>query len=65
MNKQRRVRRGLGVASAGLVMQLGALLYWTPLTFVIAVSVGVPLVVLGALLFATAVWSTLKEKGAV
>ena len=65
MNKQRRVRRGLALACVGLVMQLGALLYWTPLTFVIAVSVGVPLVVLGALLFATAVWSTLKEKGAV
>ena len=65
MNKERRVRRGLGLAIVGLVMQLGALLYWTPLTFVLAVSLGVPLVLVGAALFATAVWSTLKEKGAV
>lgn len=65
MNKERRVRRGFELTGVGLLLQLGALLYWTPLTFVIAVSLGVPLVLVGAFLFTTTVWRTLKEKGAV
>lgn len=65
MNKERRVRQGLALTGAGLLLQLGALLYWRPATFVAAVSIGVPLVLLGSVVFATAVWRTLKEKGAV
>jgi len=65
INNEIRVRRGLALTMVGLAIQLGAKLHWTPLTFVFAASVGVPLVIAGGFLFLTAVWRTLKEKGAV
>lgn len=65
ISKERRVRRGLGLTGAGLLLQLGALVYWTPITFVVAVSLGVPLVLAGGALFLSVVWRDLKEKGAV
>ncbi len=65
MNNEQRVRRGLALTMVGLALQLGAKLHWTPLTFVISASVGVPLVLVGGLLFLSAVWRTLKAKGAL
>lgn len=65
INNEIRVRRGLVLTMVGLAIQLGAKLHWTPLTFVFAASVGVPLVMIGGFLFLSAVWRKLKERGAV
>lgn len=65
INNETRVRRGLAMTMVGLALQLGAKLHWTPLTFVFAASVGVPLVMVGGFLFLSAVWRNLTERGAV
>jgi hypothetical protein len=58
------MRRSAAAAGLGLLVQLGASLYWTPITFIIAAAVGLPLVGLGALLFLRAVYRIVKSKGA-
>jgi hypothetical protein len=61
----RRIRRAGVVAGAGLVLQLAAAFYWTPATFILSAVVGVPLVLAGGVLFLSAVWRNMKDKGAV
>jgi hypothetical protein len=61
----KRIRRAAAVAGLGLVVQLVAALHWTPLTFIVAASVGMPLVIAGGLMFLAAVWRNMKDKGAV
>lgn len=56
---------GRGFAGAGLVVQLGAALHWTPLTFVLSAVVGVPLVVVGGAIFLHAVWRNMSDNGAM
>ena len=65
MNIVKRIRRAAVVAGLGLVVQLVAALHWTPLTFIVAATVGMPLVIVGGLLFLSAVWRNMKDKGAV
>jgi hypothetical protein len=43
------VRRALGLVMAGLAIQLGCALFWSPATFLLAALLGMPLVVAGAL----------------
>jgi len=59
------MRRAAVVAGAGLLVQLGASFYWTPLTFIASAAVGLPLVGVGGLLFLRAVVRIMKEKGAL
>jgi hypothetical protein len=61
----RSMRRAAVTAGLGLLVQLGASFYWTPLTFVVSAVVGLPLVGIGALLFLRAVVRIMKEKGAL
>jgi hypothetical protein len=59
----RSMRRAAVVAGAGLLVQLAASFYWTPLTFIGSAMVGLPLVGIGALLFLRAVFRIMKERG--
>ena len=59
------MRRAAVMAGLGLLVQLGASFYWTPLTFIASAAIGLPLVGLGALLFLKAVVRIMKEKGAL
>jgi hypothetical protein len=61
----RKIRRAAVVGGLGLVVQLGAALHWTPVTFILSAVVGAPLVLAGGLLFVTAVWRNMRDKGAV
>jgi hypothetical protein len=61
----RGIRRAASVAGLGLVLQLGAALHWTPVTFILSAAVGVPLVLAGTVLFLRAVWRNMKKTGAV
>jgi hypothetical protein len=60
----RRVKRAAAIVGIGLALQLGAALHWTPATFILSAAVGLPLVLVGGLLFLAAVWRNLKDKGA-
>jgi hypothetical protein len=61
----RRLRTAAIVTGGGLGLHLFAALHWTPATFILSATIGLPLVVLGAGLFLRAVWRLLKERGAV
>ncbi|MES1207663.1 MAG: hypothetical protein ABUS79_17130 [Pseudomonadota bacterium] len=61
----RKIRRAAAVGGMGLAVQLGAALHWTPLTFVLSAAIGVPLVLAGGALFLSAVWRTMRDKGAL
>ncbi|MGE6757976.1 hypothetical protein ACQKGO_08210 [Corallococcus interemptor] len=65
MTHDKRIRVAALFVLAGLLVQLFASLYWTPLTFVISAAVGVPLVLLGVLLYGVTVWKILKEQKAL
>lgn len=60
----RRMKWAAALAGIGLAVQLGSALHWTPATFVVSAVVGLPLVMVGSLLFLTAVWRNLKDRGA-
>jgi hypothetical protein len=61
----RRVKRAAAIVGIGLALQLAAALHWTPATFILSAAVGLPLVLVGALLFLAAVWRNMKDRGAV
>ena len=61
----RSMRRAAVVGGAGLVVQLAAAFYWTPLTFIASAAIGLPLVGVGALMFLRAALRIMKEKGAL
>ena len=60
-----KIRRAAVVAGLGLAVQLGAAFHWTPASFVVSASVGIPLVLAGGGLFLRAVWSHMRDKGAL
>jgi hypothetical protein len=62
MNHERRIQRAAVAVLAGLAIQLGSTLHWTPLTFVLFAAIGAPLVLLGVGLYLATVWSILKER---
>jgi Flp pilus assembly protein TadB len=61
----RRLKLAGLLSGSGLVVQLVAAFHWTPLTFIVSAVVGAPLIIAGGLVFAAAVWSNMKDKGAV
>jgi hypothetical protein len=61
----RRIRWAGVAAGTGLALQLAAALHWTPATFILSAVIGVPLVLAGGVLFLSAVWRNMKDKGAV
>ena len=61
----RKIRRSAVVAGLGLAVQLVAALHWTPATFILSASVGLPLVLVGGVMFLAAVWRNMREKGAL
>ncbi|RKH11467.1 hypothetical protein D7V97_11100 [Corallococcus sp. CA053C] len=65
MGHAKRIRIAALFVLAGLLVQLFATLFWSPLTFVVFAAVGVPLVLVGVLLYAITVWRVLKEKKAL
>ncbi len=58
MNALRAVRLALLLCLAGLLVQLVTSLAWSPISFIVFASVGVPLVVAGTLVF---IWTVLRE----
>jgi hypothetical protein len=48
-------RRGMGLVVVGLGLQLVATFHWTPATFVVSAAIGIPCVLLGAVVFGLAV----------
>ncbi len=46
----RAVRRALALVVAGLLVQLGCAFFWSPGTFLLSALLGMPLVIVGALL---------------
>jgi hypothetical protein len=60
----RAIKRAAVVTALGLAVELVAALHWTPATFILSAAVGVPLVLVGGLLFLRAVWRRMKERGA-
>jgi len=60
-----KIRRAAVVAGLGLAVQLGAAFHWTPASFVVSASVGIPLVLAGGVLFLRAVWRHMRDKGAL
>jgi uncharacterized membrane protein HdeD (DUF308 family) len=61
----KRIKRAAVVGGLGLLVQLVAALHWTPATFIVSAVFGAPLVIAGALLFFSAVWKNMRDKGAV
>jgi len=59
-----RGRLGLALVASGLLLQLLATFYWTPATFIASAVGGVGLVVVGAAVFARAVWRARREPDA-
>jgi len=61
----RKVRRAAIVGGLGLTVQLAAAFHWTPMTFILSATLGPPLVLLGGVLFLSAVWRHMRDKGAL
>jgi hypothetical protein len=62
---ERRLARAAICVAAGLGLQLAASVHWTPLTFVASAALGLPLTLVGGLLFVRAVLGVMKDKGAL
>jgi len=60
----RSIRRAAICTGLGLLVQLVAALDWTPFTFIASAVIGLPLILVGAVLFLRAVWKSLKSGGA-
>ncbi|MFP2902710.1 hypothetical protein [Corallococcus sp. 4LFB] len=65
MSHEKRIRVAALFVLAGLLVQLFTRLAWSPLAFVVSTAVGVPLVLLGILLYGITVWRILKEQKAL
>ena len=61
---ERSLRRAAAITAVGLGVELVSALHWTPATFILSAGVGLPLVLVGGLLFLRAVWRLMKERGA-
>jgi hypothetical protein len=60
----RAIRRAAICTGLGLLVQLAAALDWTPFTFIASTVIGLPLILVGGVLFLRAVWKSLKSGGA-
>jgi hypothetical protein len=58
------IKRAAALSGVGLAIQIVAALHWTPATFIASAALGVPLVLAGSVLFMSAIWRNLKDKGA-
>jgi ABC-type nitrate/sulfonate/bicarbonate transport system permease component len=58
------IKRATAVTALGLLVQLASSFYWTPITFVLAAALGLPLVGVGVVMFLRAVLRLMKNKGA-
>lgn len=65
MSHVKRIQVAALLILTGLLVQLFATVFWSPLTFVVFASVGVPLVLLGVLFYVATVWRILKERKAL
>jgi len=65
MSTERSLKRAALLVGAGLAVQLGAAVHWTPGAFIVAAAVGAPLVIAGGVLFAAVVVGIMKNKGAL
>ena len=61
----KRIRAASLFVIAGLVVQLLTTLFWGPLQFVLFTVLGVPLVLVGTLLYVLTVLKILKERQAL
>jgi hypothetical protein len=61
----KKIRRAAVLAGLGLGVQLVAALHWTPAMFIVSAALGPPLVLAGGVQFLVAVWTNMKDKGAV
>jgi hypothetical protein len=52
-------RRALVLVIVGLLLQLAATFYWSPMTFIVSAAIGLPFVVLGAGVFG---WAVLRRR---
>ena len=59
-----KIKRAAALSGVGLAIQVVAALHWTPATFIVSAALGVPLVLAGSVLFLSAIWRNLKDKGA-
>jgi hypothetical protein len=59
-----KIKRAAALSGVGLAIQVVAALHWTPGTFILSAALGVPLVLAGSVLFMSAIWRNLKDKGA-
>ena len=59
-----KIKRAAALSGVGLAIQVVAALHWTPATFILSAALGVPLVLAGSVLFMSAIWRNLKDKGA-
>jgi hypothetical protein len=57
-------RRALGLVVLGLLLQLVATFVWSPATFILSAAIGLPLVVLGAVIFGATVLKRPLREGA-
>jgi hypothetical protein len=60
-----RVRLALVACMAGLAVQLAAALAWSPGAFILFAAVGVPLVLLGVVIYLWTVLVDLRRRGAL
>jgi hypothetical protein len=60
----RALRRAAVVTTCGLALELVSAVRWSPATFILSATVGVPLVLVGGAMFLRAVWRLMKERGA-
>lgn len=65
MNATSRVRLALALCMAGLAVQLLASLAWSPLAFIVFATIGVPLVLLGVVIYLATVFGDLRRRGAL
>jgi hypothetical protein len=65
MAHEKRIRIAALFVLAGLLVQLFNTVFWSPLNFVLFTALGVPLVLLGVVLYAATVWKILKERKAL
>jgi F0F1-type ATP synthase assembly protein I len=54
-------RRALVLVIAGLLLQIGAAFRWSPAMFVVSAAIGLPCVLLGAVVFAVSAWRARGE----
>jgi hypothetical protein len=59
-----KIKHAAALSGVGLAIQVVAALHWTPATFIVSAALGVPLVLAGSVLFMSAIWRNLKDKGA-